>query len=326
MSTNYRTSPLADIAPAAPEVIGKWKGQTMGGRVPAFLGLAQRTGGVYFENPPTVAEGIKGTGLDFEVRLERVQALVAQTGIEVVDGEPREVTTHVAVDSPRFRASVGHYNDGRQPVVFSTWQSPRYQPIQTADALAWGDALSDGKLVALGAYGDPVGSKVYAAYDLGGFAVGGKDEHELFLTITTTHDGTGAMTARAVPIRLACTNQTDFYFGRGSASPTIKIRHTVNAQDALAQATEAVEASRAYLGIYRTNMEALLKVKHSENDFIAWTRELYGVEDTPKGAAQVREDALVELLHSDTNAFGRGRAYASLQALTEYVDLSLIHI
>ncbi len=312
MST-YRTSPVTDTDLAAgPVHLSKWAGQTMGGTVPAFLGLAQRTGGTYFENPPTVAEGIKGTDLDFEVRLEKMQAVVMQ---DTIEGQ-----VPLAVDVPRFRASVGHYNDGRTPVVFSTWQSPRYTPIQTAEALSWGDALSDGRLVALGAYGDPVGSKVYAAYDLGGFTVGGKDEHELFLTITTTHDGTGSTSARVVPIRFDCTNQTDFYFGKGAAAPVIKVRHTVNAKEAMVQAEAAVQASREYLGIYVSSMEKLLKVKQSENDFIEWTRELWDVKDTPKGAAQTREDTLVSILGSETCAFGRGRAYAGLQAVTEYLD------
>jgi hypothetical protein len=322
MTSTYRTSPLDTEAPGRPEVISKWAGQTMGGRVPAFMGLAQRTGGVYYENPPSLAAGIRGTDLDFEVRLERMQAVVNQTAFDPETGT--EIPIFTNVDVPRFRAAVGHYNDGRTPVVFSTWQSPRYQPIQTADALGWGDALSDGKLAAIGAYGDPVGSKVYAAYDLTGFQVGGKDDHEVFLTITTTHDGTGSMTARVVPIRLACTNETSFYFGKGAGNPSIKVRHTVSAQDAMAQATAVVERSREYLGIYQVKAEQLLKVKQSENDFIAWTRELFGVDTTdgktPKGAAQVREDALVELWHSDTNDFGRGRAYAGLQTVVEYAD------
>lgn len=307
----YRTSTLELTAPGRPEIVTAWSGQTMGGRVPAFMALAQKNGGgVYFENPPTLADGIKGTDLDFEVRLEAMQAVVQQ---DTIDGP-----VALPVDVPRFRAAVAHYNDGRTPVVFSTWQSPRYVPIQTTDALAWGESLSGAQLAAIGAYGDPVGCKVYAAYDLGGFQVGGKDEHEAYLTITTTHDGTGSASARVVPIRFDCTNQSDFYFGK--QAPAIKIRHTANAQENMAMAQQAVEASREYLGLYVKKMDELLKVRHTEDDFITWTREMTGVKDVPKGAAQVREDALTELLAGDTCAFGRGTAYASLNAWTEYLD------
>ena len=316
---NYKKSELELTAPGRPEVIGKWRGDIMGGRVPSFAALAKRTGGVYWENPPSVADGKKGTDLDFEVRLESLQAVVAQDGMSE-SGELVKIEKRIEV--PRFRAAVAHYNDGRDPQVLSTWQSPKYVPIQTDEALAWGDAMSGSQLVALGAWGDPVGSKVFAAYDLGGFRVGGQDDHELVLNITTTHDGTGATTARVVPLRLQCTNEGSFHFGRGSANPSIKVRHTVNAKDALAQAQATVSQAREYLGVYAKNMDGLLKVKMTENDFITWTRELYEVpkDEAPKGAAQQREDTLVELLHGDTTEFGRGTRYAALQAVTEYAQ------
>ena len=59
------------------------------GRVPAFLGLAERSGGVYLErtgdNPPTVAEAIRRVGLDREVRKE---ALSFQPTAEAPVGLP----------------------------------------------------------------------------------------------------------------------------------------------------------------------------------------------------------------------------------------------
>lgn len=314
--TAYKTSTL-ELEPGRPEVISKWRGDIMGGRVPSFAALAKRTGGIYVEQPGSLAEAKKGTDLDFEVTLETLQAVVPQTDLRVVDGEPQTYTRTQRVPVPRFRAAVARYNDGRDPVVLSTWQSPKYVPIQTDEALAWGEKMSGAQLVALGAWGDPVGSKVFAAYDLGSFNVGGSDEHELILNVTTTHDGTGATTARVVPLRLRCTNEASFHFGRGSGNPSIKVRHTVNAQDALAQAMATVDQAKEYLGIYAKESDKLLKAKMTENDFIKWTRELYEVTEAPKGAAQEREDTLVALLHGDTTEFGRGTRYAALNAVTE---------
>lgn len=318
--TAYKSSTL-ELAPGRPEVINKWRGDILGGRVPSFAALAKRTGGIYVENAPSLAEAKKGTDLDFEVRLERLQAVVAQTELRVTDeGEPQAHTRSLRVAVPRFRAAVAHYNDGRDPQVLSTWQSPKYVPIQTDEALSWADSISGGSLVALGAWGDPVGSKVFAAYDLGSFNVGGKDEHELVLNVTTTHDGTGAMTARVIPLRLACTNEGSITFGK--VNPSIKVRHTVNAQAALQQAQATLDAARNYLGIYVKASDELLKAKMNENDFISWTRELFDgkPDEAPKGAAQLREDTLVELLHGDTTEFGRGTRYAALNAVTEYVQ------
>lgn len=324
---SYRTSPLATEAPGTAETITRWAGQTMGGRVPAFMGLAQRTGGVYLEAQDgehlKATDALRQTDLDFEVRLERVQAVISQDGMNA-SGEPETVTS--AYDIPDYRATVLHYNDGRPPVPVTPWVSPNYQPVQNTEAMAVGDALTGGQLVALGAYGRPVGAKVYAAYALEGITVGGGDPHGLFLTVTTAHDGMGGLSFRLAPVRFSCTNESPLYFGKSkknSVGPVFTRRHTANVlRDAALYAEQALELADTYRERYAIEAAKALEVKANENQAIVYWRQVFGVkaDETPKPAQQTREDRLVELLNGETCAFGRGTAYAAFQAVTEYLD------
>jgi hypothetical protein len=90
-----------------------------------------------------------------------------------------------------------------------------------------GDALSEGRLVALGTWDG--GAKTYGAWELGeGMSIGGGDPYRNFVTIVNTHDGNGTYGLLA-PIRLGCTNQTNATFGR-KATPRFTIRHVGEAR------------------------------------------------------------------------------------------------
>jgi hypothetical protein len=325
----YRKSTLAAEAPGVTETITRWSGEQMGGRVPAFVGLAQRTGGLYLEaqedKPLLATEALRSTDLDFEVRLERTYAHVNQEGVNE-GGEPVTITTPIEV--PDYRTTVMHYNDGRQPVPITPWVSPNYQTVQNGEALAVGDAMTKmggGYLAALGAWGRPLGAKVYAAYALTGINVGGGDPYGLFLTITTAHDGMGGLSFRLAPVRFECTNESPLYFGRGAAKvgPVFTRRHTKNVlREAELYATQALGLAERYREIFAAEAERALKVKVTENQAITYWRQVFGVKDgeTPKPAQQDREDTLTAILNGPTCQFGRGTAYAAFQAVTEYMD------
>jgi hypothetical protein len=331
MST-YRHSTLAAEAPNAVETITRWRGQTMGGRVPAFMALAQRTGGLFLDmeqEPRSLPDAMHAVGLDFEVRLEKVFAHVAQEGVSE-DGTIS--TQYVPVEIPDRRVATMHYNDGRQPVPINPTLRPSYEVVQNTEALAAGQEIISegaGRLVALGAYGDPVGSKVYAGFTLDGFTVGGGDPHGLALTITTGHDGYSGLSFRLAPLRFACTNESPLYFGRKhSITPAFTRRHTKNVMnEAAVQAKAALELAEIYREVYVGEAEKALAHKVTENQAITYWRQVFQVpadasDWKPRQAtvAQEREDTLVGLLGGDTCDFGRGTAYAAFQAVTEYMD------
>lgn len=303
------------------------------GRVPAFLGLAERTGGVYLErtgeNPPTVAEALHRTGLDFEVRKEALSFAPTADVLEVgADGEPSMVRQPTGEQLPmpgRWVGTVAYPRDGGQPWGIAPC-SPDYTIIQNDRALEVGDALSEGRLVALGAFGTPRGSRVYGAWELGdGMDIGGGDPYRNFVTIITTHDRSGTWGCLA-PIRLGCTNQTNATFGRG-ATPRFTIRHVGEAAFKLEEARRILGLSRQYLTVMAEESEKLLATPMGTDRFLVYAKEVWGVnrpdEDLSKRSlslANARGEELLAILASDTCAFGAGTAYAGYQAVVEHLD------
>jgi hypothetical protein len=301
------------------------------GRVPAFLGLAERTGGVYLErtgeNPPTVAEALKRTGLDFEVRLEPLTFQpTAEVAVEDGEGGLRMERQPVGDRVPmpnRWQGAVAYPRDGGTPWGIAS-HSPKYTCIQNDDALAAGDALSGGRLVALGAWADR--ARVYAAWELGeGVTIGGGDPYRNFVTIVTTHDGNGTYGLLA-PIRLGCTNQTGATFGR-KVTPRFSVRHVGEARFKLEEARRILGLSQTYIAALQEESEELLAKPMTRDAFVVYTRQVFGVTKTDEELSkqsrklvEARTEDLLAILASDTCAFGEGTAYAAYNAVTEYFD------
>lgn len=326
MTLSPRTN---DPAPGTVEHIAKaTTAYRMGGRVTAFEGLARRTGGTYVEGAQSIDEALAQTGLDFEVRLEAVQATYTDTDIRIIDGEPVEVPIQRIVEAPHKRMTVAHFKDGRPPLAFET-VSPSYTPVQPPEALAFGQHIIDGgegDLVALGAHGKPIGSRLYAAFKLTeGLTVGGQDPYDLFLTIIDSYDKSSGLTALVAPIRIKCTNQTFATF-HGRAVPKFSIRHTSGAKDRVAVAREALQLAWTYKDALVEEAEQLLATPMSKDRFLVYAKEVFGdkpVEkqsDRTKTIVRLRDEQLLQLLASETNEFGRGTAYAGYQAIVERVD------
>ncbi len=317
---SYRESPLQDSSVGTVERIEKWGGKTYGGRVPSFLGLAEKTGGLYLEGnaPMTVEEGLaKLPDLDYEVKLEPLTVQLR--------GEHGRMGKRLPL--PRHFATVLHYADGRDPVAVAPVGS-RYEPIQIRDGLAFGDEIvreGEGYLKALGVYGEPTGARAYAAFDLGDMTVAGQDAHELYVVVTTSNDGSSGLSVRVVPLRLRCTNETSMHFGRRSTRYTI--RHMRGAKGRVQEARETLRLAFQVRDDYAAEAEKLLKIKMTPDQFRLYGRQVFGIdasdEKLSKHAltfAHAKDEELLAILASDTNDFGRGTAYAAYQAVVEDVD------
>jgi hypothetical protein len=303
------------------------------GRVPAFLGLAERSGGVYLErtgdNPPTVAEAMRRCGLDREVRKDTLAVnLTADFPSVGDDGElrmDRQETGAQVPMPPRWVATVSYPRDGGAPTPIAPC-SPRYTVIQDDTALDVGDALSEGRLAALGTWDN--GAKTYGAWELGeGMTIGGGDPYRNFVTIVNTHDGNGTYGLLA-PIRLGCTNQTNATFGR-KATPRFTIRHVGEARFKLEEARRILGLSRTYLEVMAEESEALLRIPMGKDRFLVYAKEVWGVnkpeEDMSKRSLSLvnaRGEELLAMLGSPTCEFGRGTAYAGYQAVVEHLDFA----
>lgn len=181
---------------------------------PAWHGLGQ-----IVENYPTSREAIAFAGLDYEV-----------------------------VKAPIFARGAGFFDTHAIPDQFATMRTDTkavfgvvgkdYQIVQNADAFAFFDAIvggGDGILYeTAGALGS--GERIFITAKLPGYIrVGnGDDVTEKYIFLTTSHDGSGSITAAFTPVRIVCQNTLNAALR--SATNVVRIRHTAGAKERLEQA------------------------------------------------------------------------------------------
>lgn len=168
---------------------------------------------------PTSSEAIAFAGLDYEV----IKAPL------FIKGATPELTQTI----PDQFATMRTDNNAVFGVV-----GKDYQIVQNADAFAFFDAIVGGGEGILyetaGAIGQ--GERIFITAKLPGYIrVGnGDDVTEMYIFLTTSHDGTGSITAAFTPIRIVCQNTLNAALR--TMSNVVRIRHTAGAKERLEQA------------------------------------------------------------------------------------------
>ncbi len=112
----------------------------------------------------------------------------------------------------------------------------QYEVVQNRDAFAFFDSIVKGEGIlyeTAGALGK--GERIFITAKLPSYIkVGREDLIEQYLFLTTTHDGSGAITAAFTPIRIVCNNTLNAALK--NMSNCIRIRHTNNAKQRLEEA------------------------------------------------------------------------------------------
>ncbi|RZL47814.1 MAG: DUF945 domain-containing protein, partial [Pedobacter sp.] len=121
---------------------------------------------------------------------------------------------------------------------------PDYEVVQNTDAFSFFDSIVGGKDGILyetaGALGK--GERIFITAKLPDYIrVGYDDLIEKYLFLTTSHDGSGSITAAFTPVRIVCNNTLNAALS--NMANCIKIRHTQSAQDKLKQAHKVMGIS-----------------------------------------------------------------------------------
>lgn len=181
---------------------------------PAWHGL-----GTIVQDYPTSAQAIGFAGLDYTV---------AKAPLFAKGADPL-----VSFAVPDQYATMRTDNNAVFGVV-----GKDYQIVQNADAFAFFDAIvggGDGIMYeTAGALGS--GERIFITTKLPGYIrVGnGDDVTEKYIFLTTSHDGSGSITAAFTPVRIVCQNTLNAALR--SASNVVRIRHTAGAKERLEQA------------------------------------------------------------------------------------------
>lgn len=213
--------------------------------------------GQLVEDYPTSAEAITHAGLDFEVEKRRLftpsSPIVTQD--EIISGR---------LNVPDYCSTVRTDTDTVLGVV-----GKDYHIVQNRDAFSFFDSIVEGEGIlyeTAGALGN--GERIFITAKLPNYIrVGKEDLIEKYLFLSTSHDGSGSITAAFTPIRIVCANTLNA--AMQSKTNTVRIRHTSNAKDRLEQAHKVIGISDRLA----SNLEAI---------FNYWTRTRIGDKEVKK--------------------------------------------
>jgi phage/plasmid-like protein (TIGR03299 family) len=199
-----------------------------------------------------------------------------------------------------------------------------YRIVQNEEAFAWADELLGGEGFHYKTAGSLRGGTVVWLLAQAPFRVDLPDSPvDMFVLLTNTHDGSGAVTAAVTPVREVCMNTLRTALTRAQA--TYKIRHTSGAETRLAEAQRVLGLTRGAAERMRERAEALASHRIGDADWRAFLKTLVpDPADSTRGqarAANVR-DAIDGVYRG--SRFGqrdvRGTAWGAWQAVVAYND------
>ena len=204
----------------------------------------------------------------------------------------------------------------------------RYTPIQNRDAFAPLAYLEAEGFISgyeqAGMLGD--GQRVFVIANLAE-QMRLSDEHHARILFSTTHDGSGAFSVRAMIQRLWCANQIPRLNQQGS-SLGISIRHTQSAEQRLSAVKHQVMAEMKWIEEYEDGYQRLLdtpiiRVDHMQAAFV---NMLAPIPSGPKAtdrmirAAYRKQHDLFDRVHSQANQNIKGTMASLFQGAVEYSD------
>ena len=226
----------------------------------------------------------------------------------------------VGVDLPEHRALVRRNRDGSASGLGV--RKTGYVPIQNDEMLDVMEATA----ATAGAVWDSAGvlrggRGVFAAITLPQHTlIGGVDAIGWTLLGRNYHDGSGAFTISATPVRLRCTNM--MRSALRSATATVTIRHTKSAPDRLSVAREALGLTTDYAAEWAAWADRLVAEQMSRAEYVTLVERLVPVKDATTERVQRNardaQDALLALWSAPTQANVAGTRWAALNAVAEY--------
>jgi phage/plasmid-like protein (TIGR03299 family) len=185
--------------------------------------------GQIVEDHPTSEEAIQFAGLDYEV----IKTPLFTQGRAMTIGNAGEIIEPDNIILPNHFATLRTDTNKTFGVV-----GKDYQIVQNREAFSFFDSIvgnGEGILYeTAGALGG--GERIFITAKLPGYIrVGsGDDITEKYIFLTTSHDGTGSITAAFTPIRIVCQNTLNAALN--NMSNVVRIKHTAGAKERLENA------------------------------------------------------------------------------------------
>ena len=208
---------------------------------------------------PTSAEAIKHAGLDYEV----IKSPLYTNASNIIDPTESLEIRDNEVNVPNYFATIRTDNNAVLGVV-----GKEYHIVQNREAFSFFDAIvggTDGILYeTAGALGN--GERIFITAKLPDYIrVGnGDDVTEKYIFLTTSHDGSGSITAAFTPVRIVCQNTLNASLR--NMSNVVRIRHTSGAKQRLENAHKVMGLANEFSNQLEDIFNNWAKVKVNDNE------------------------------------------------------------
>lgn len=264
----------------------------------AWHGLGQIVNGAM-----TAQQAIENAQLNYEVRLDDVYAFdnVTKKAKKIAD----KFAT-VRVDNGDVFGVVGN----------------RYQIVQNKDAFSFFDAIVGQDLAmyeTAGALG--MGEKIFITAKLPEFIriAGTDDLTEVYVLLTSSHDGSGAVIAAITPVRVVCQNTLNAALGNTISK--VSVRHTTNVKQNLEQAHKLLGISHKFVEELSQCFNVLAKKPISDAQVQKLLEELFKSEKEDSTRVKNIREAVMLSYHTGIGQREiMGTAWGVFNGITHYLD------
>ncbi len=197
----------------------------------------------------------------------------------------------------------------------------QYVPIQNHESFAFFDTLvdsGDAKYETAGSL--KAGRVVFLTAKVPReIKIGGADAVDLYLVLSTSHDGSLAFRCAVTPVRVVCQNTLNY--GLSIAQQNWSIRHTDQAEGKVAEARQALGLTFDYADAFEAEANRLLDQEFTKAEFERLVRVLSPSKKEGDGGYQTQMALIGTLESSATLDDGlRYTRWGALNAVAEYAD------
>ena len=248
----------------------------------------------------TAAEALQVGGLDWDVELRPLKAYLGH------DARPQYVTVE-----DRFGV-VRSTDNSVLGVVGGT-----YVPFQNRDAFVFFDNLVDNGEAKYDTAGSlRKGKWVWLTAKMPETVlIGGEDAIDVYLLLSTSHDGSRSITASVTPVRVVCQNTLNM--AQKAAKRKWSVRHLSTAGQRLEEARQALGMTFKYVDAFEVKATELLSQSMVDQEF---TKLVEGILPDRPRTPQVIEELRFAFNESPTLDNIKGTKWAAYNAVAEYFD------
>ncbi len=157
---------------------------------------------------------------------------------------------------------------------------PRYAPLQNKDAFAWFQPFLDAKEAALHTAGSLRGGSrvwVLAKLNRDPLVIAPGDEVEKFILLSHGHDGSLAVRAGFIPVRVVCANTLAMAHG-SDASKLIRLKHTKDVLENLANVREIMNLANQEFEATAAQYKLLARKSINQQDVRRYVRRVLKID------------------------------------------------